>query len=314
MHPTRQNFTTHCLRVPKVFDWVNRTTFIKLQEEIQIEKNLFTDCICCSFQILCEEKERSTLWTSFGVGHIVGSVCIEFKRGCGQPLDVFINDQKVTSISEGSTFSATFSHLQSVEVMCAGTDTTGVCYGEFKINVHFEPDPNCGLHSHRDIKKIDCFLSDRHGNLISSAALPCKELTSSEERTEFEVRTSEGKKITLQRVEIVKQGFVTVEIFNCKDKLCRKCISSFSEIETFFLCAPPGTIIECEITQADCKAHIIPPIDECSLCVKIVIILQLCQSITAFANVFIELQAASCQPREKTIERFTCPFPTPPTQ
>ncbi|MED0679035.1 DUF3992 domain-containing protein [Aneurinibacillus thermoaerophilus] len=318
MHPIRQNFTAHCLKVPKVFDWVNRAISIKLQEEIQIGKNLFTDFMCCSFQIPCGEKERSTLWTSFGVGHIGGSICIEFKRGCGQPLDVFINGQRVTSISEGSSFSATYSHLQSIEIMCNGTDNIGVCCGEFKINVHFEPGSDCDLHSHRDIERIDCFLSDRHGNPISSTddscALLCKELTSPEDRTEFELRTPEGKKIILQRVEILKQGFVTVEIFNCKGQLCRKCIFPFSEIETFFLCAPPGTRIECEITQADCRAHIIPPIDKCSPCVKLVIILQLFQSITVLADVFIELQAVSCQPREEIIESFTCPIPILPIQ
>ncbi|OIJ09406.1 hypothetical protein BKP35_16245 [Anaerobacillus arseniciselenatis] len=309
MFPISHCFISPCIKVPKVFDWVNRTTIIKLHEEIPLEKKKVKDVLCCVFQIPCGGKERSTLWTSYGIYNIGGSICIEYKKGCGEPLDVFINQLKVTSIPEGSSFTATFSRLESVEIQCNGTDVTGVCCGDFKIAVYIDTKNNCDLHSHRDIQRIDCFLSDCHGNPLSLAdprTVLCKELISPEERAKFDFFTPEGNKTTLHRVEILKQGFVTIEIFNYKNQLCKKCTIPFSDIETFFLCAPSGTKIECEITNVDCKAHIVPSLNKSSPCLKIEIILIICQSVDSVADVKIEFNGKYCQPREEIMKE--CDF------
>jgi hypothetical protein len=309
MHPNDTCLNAHCIKVCKVYDWVSQAAFLELQEEIQLGGKLFTDCICCSFHIPCGEEEPTTLWTSYGIQHIGGSICIEYKNGCGQLLDVFINHEKVASLFEGSSFSASYSALETVEIKCNGTTVVGSCCGEFKINVHVEPTSKCDLHSFQDIKKVKCYLSDCHGYPISHkhrCGLRCKELTDPDERTEFEFFKPGGEKTILHRVEILKQGFVTIEIFNCKNVLCRKCTFPFSKIETFFLCAPSGTIVDCDITSADCKAHIIPPMDHCSKCVKIEIKLILCQSVSSLAEVIMEVKADACMPREELVIDSSC--------
>lgn len=200
----------HCVKVPKIFDWVSRSTLIKLKESIQLDQEKESHFICCGFH---------------------------------------------------------------------------------------------------DIKRTNCFLSDIHGKLVSSGAVSCKELTSPKDRTNIQVLTPYGKLVTLQRIDLLKQGFVTVQFFNRKGQLCLQRTFPFSEVETLFLCAPPGTDIDCEITQVDCKAYPIPPINKCSPYIDVVISILLCQSIVSAADVKVEIIGAACKPREESTMNCTSPLP-----
>ena len=102
----------------------------------------------------------------------------------------------------------------------------------------------------------------------------------------------------LQRVDLLKQGFVCVQFVNHKGEICLKCIFPFSEVETVVLCAPHGTEINCEITDVDCRAHVIPSFHNNTHCIEIVIILSICQSIKSVEEVIIELKGTICNPRE----------------
>ncbi|WLR51936.1 DUF3992 domain-containing protein [Bacillus tianshenii] len=305
--------SSHCIKVPKIFDWVSKPTLIKLREKIKLDEKKASDYLCCDFHIPCGVEERTTLWTSFGINKIGGSICIDFKSGCGGPLDVFINGKKEASVEEGSSFAATFSPLHSVEVVCSEPgDRTDCCIGEFKIILHYSPTNDC-----EQIKHTNCFLSDRLGQPVSlnrRSSVTCKVLTPPEKRTNIQSIGPKGNITTLQRIDLLKQGFVTVQFLNKKGELCFQCVFSFSEVETVFLCAPPGTAIKCDIVEADCKAYVIPPIDKCSPCIEIVIIIELCQNILSVADVKVEVIGNICNSRESSATNALCPAPIPPEQ
>lgn len=201
---------THCVRVPKIFDWFSRSTLIRLKENIQLNQ---------------------------------------------------------------------------------GTETDGM---------------SCHFH---DLKRVNCYLSSRNGLPVSPCSSSCKELTSPEDRTPIEIMTPSGQLVTLQRIDLLKHGFVTVQLFNRKGQLCLQSVFPFSEVETVFLCAPPGTAIDCDITQVDCKAHLLPSISEQSPSVDIAINILLCQSIVSSADVKVELTGAVCKPREESTMNDTSPLP-----
>lgn len=204
---------SHFVKVPKIFDWVSRSTLIKLKECIQPNPQQETNSICCNFH---------------------------------------------------------------------------------------------------DIKQTNCFLSDSQGNPASSengCIIRCNELTSPNNRTNIQILTPDGKLVTLQRVDLLKQGFVTVQFFNRKGQLCLQAVFPFAEVETVFLCAPPGTDIDCEITQVDCKAHLLPPIAEQSPSIEAAINILLCQSIVSTADVKVELTGTACKPREESIMNDISPLP-----
>lgn len=163
-----ENPTTHCLKVLKVFDQVNNSLVINLKKTVHLKKKRLDDLICCDFCIPCGEVGKSTLWTTYGLSQIGGSICINFKRGCGSSLAVFVNGEKQANINEGSSFSATFTHLDSIEVQCNGKSfQNDHCYGDFKLMLHFHQNDNCNLNSIKDVKSTSCHLSDCHGNLVS---------------------------------------------------------------------------------------------------------------------------------------------------
>lgn len=200
----------HCVRVPKIFDWINRSTLIKLKENIQLEQETKTVDIPCNFH---------------------------------------------------------------------------------------------------DIKRTNCYVSDRNGAPVSRCIASCKELTSPDDRTTIQIMTPDGKVVTLQRVDLLKQGFVTVQFFNKRGQLCLQSVFPFSEVETVFLCAPPGTDIDCKITQVDCKAHLLPPIVEQSPSIDVAINILLCQSIVSTTDVKVELTGTPCKPRKESTMNDTSPLP-----
>lgn len=169
---------------------------------------------------------------------------------------------------------------------------------KLKEKVKLEPDM---LRSFTDIRHIKCFLSDCRGKPVSlddHCNIICQILTPVEERTTFEFLTPKGKPVKLQRIYLLKQGFVTVEFFNEK-QMCLQCVFPFSEVETVFICAPIGTEIECEITSVECKAFAIPPIDKCCNSIEMAITILLCQSIISVADAKLEILARNCKPRKE---------------
>lgn len=299
----------YCIKVPKIYDWINKTAFINLKEEISLDDKIESDFLCCDFHVPCSSEKKTTLWTSSGIRRIGGSICISF-CGCG-PLEVFINDKKVSSVLDGNSYIATFSDIRSVEVLCKGSKNNETyCSGEFKITLHYDSEIECHLSSYKDVAYVDCFLSDCDGKPImidDRCNLDCHVLTLHDQRSDIHLETKKGD-ITLQKVDLLKRGFVTVQVFNKKKQLCLQCIYPFSKVETVFLCAPPGTEIECEVTSVDCKAYLVPSTHK-KKCVDVIISLLLCQSIISVADVKIEVLANTCKPREELMDKCSAPLP-----
>lgn len=296
--------SVHCVKVSKLYDWVNKSTVIKLKEIIQLDQKKFDDVICCNFSVPSGELERTILWTTYGINQIGGSICINFKSGHGNILSVFVNGEKQAEINEGSSFSATFTHLESIEVQCNGENTPS-CHGEFKIMFHYHPSDDYKINSTRDIKKTICYVCDCHGNPItcdSSCLNTCKELTCSENRECVQVKDERGETILLHTVDFLVEGFICVQFINNKGEICSKYIFPFSEVETVLLCAPPDTEINSRVIDVNCRTHIIPSSSfyNNTNCIELVIMLSICQSIYSYNKVIIELMATLCQPRKIT--------------
>ena len=176
------DYETFCVKVPRVFDWVNKSSVIKLKERINMRnKNLFNDFICCDFCL--SSGEKSILWSSYGIERIGGSICINFNRGSDKRLSVFVNGEKQTDILEGNSFSATFEHLDLIEIQCNGTNDDSVsCCGDFKIMLHFHPNNECNVNLCNDIAVYlnynDLMISVK-SSVMLSAALSAARTTSS---------------------------------------------------------------------------------------------------------------------------------------
>ncbi|MEG0552903.1 MAG: DUF3992 domain-containing protein [Carnobacterium sp.] len=310
-----ENTTIHCVKVPRVLDSINTSTVIKLKEKIQIDDIKLHDFICCNFSIPCGELNPTTLWTTYGISRIGGSICIKHNSGHGNPLAVFVNGEKQADVNEGSSFSGTFSHLHSIEVRCNEKNVnTESCYGEFKIMFHFHPNDRCNFNSAEDIKKTICFLSDSHGTPIAvngKCTLSCNELTCSNDRANAHVQNALGKMIKLQSVDFLIQGFVCVQFINHSGEICLQCVFPFSEVETAFLCAPHGTKINCHTIDVNCRAHIIPSIQRNTNSIEIAIILSVCQNLKSVEDVIVELKGTFYHP-QKHLDLTSCSKISPP--
>lgn len=294
----------HCIRVPKIYDWVTRFMNIKEKEMVTFPREIFKDCICCNFKVGCNESSPSTIWTALNTSQISATLQIKLTSSCGCALDIFVNGEKFGSITEGQSFNATVGHIQSVDVKCHGYNGKHdkCCCGEIKIVVHYTNE--CNL----DLKKAKCFLSDSCGNPINptcSHAITCKEIHEDHNRPSRHITLPNGKVITLQEVSVMKCGFITVQLFDKSDgKLCKCCTFPFSEVETFYLCAPPGTHLECDITDVECKVFAQRVSCEC---VKVFITINICQDIQIVGDVKLEVRGKICEPRDESQETVGCP-------
>ncbi|MFJ7667525.1 DUF3992 domain-containing protein [Lysinibacillus sp. NPDC097195] len=297
-----KNPSVHCVKVPRVYDWLNKTTVLKLKQTVQLERKQFDDYICCDFAIPSGQVERTNLWTTYGINQIGGSLCINFKSGYDHTLVVFVNDEKQAEIREGSSFSATFTHLESIEVQCEGKSVNLTsCRGEFKIMFHYHPNGDYQLYSAKDIQKTICYVSDCYGNPLSpnnrGYSINCREIISPDNRKCVHMADECGEMILLNRVDFLVEGFVCVQFINDSGDICSKSVFPFSDVETVVLCAPPETAIHCSVIDVDCRAHIMPTLQNKSNCIEIIILLTISQSIQSVTEVVIELKGTLCLPR-----------------
>ena len=129
----------------------------------------------------------------------------------------------------------------------------------------------------------------------------CKEIIQPEGRASAEFHLPDGTKVVLQKVKVLKTGFVVVQVKNSQGKTCTSEPIAWSVSEKFFLCAPEGTFLQCEITDFECdanlvckKAHHTPHHFELQ---QLDISINLCQNVQMEAVVKLEVQADFCQPR-----------------
>ncbi|WP_163538969.1 hypothetical protein [Gracilibacillus sp. YIM 98692] len=165
----------------------------------------------------------------------------------------------------------------------------------------------------------ECFLTDETGNHIDqlpSESIVCSEMTSFDGREDINVRLSTGETITLQKVSVLKKGFFVVRITNARGESCTSVPQPFTVAETFFLCAPAGTFIQCEITDFECNADITCTLDNEGeqTFQQVDVSINICQSVQVKSIVTIEIPADMCQPRSDLITDNRCPQDNLPPQ
>ena len=104
-----------------------------------------------------------------------------------------------------------------------------------------------------------CFLTNADGVPIeptSQGAINCQELTNASGRKDVQVILPSGECTVLQKVTVLKQGYYVVEISNMNNSVCRSTPQLFSVYESFLLCAPEGTTINCSLADFDCNTFI----------------------------------------------------------
>ncbi|MGP4069441.1 hypothetical protein [Halobacillus sp. B29] len=156
----------------------------------------------------------------------------------------------------------------------------------------------CSLFSNDSV--LVCYLTDELGETVES--ITCRESGSREDVTV----TLSGESVVLQRVSLINQGFVVVEISN-DETTCITDPIPFCFVETLLLCAPDGTDIECKVTEFDCQACVNCQNGEFQ---SLDIFFDVCLSVQTVVDTVFELPISFCVPR-KEIEQPPCTFKIP---
>lgn len=287
------NENLHCVQVTKVYDWVMRPLEFQVMKRIKDRKKLVSDYVSGHINIRCGTP--ALLWRSPSNLAVSGSVTISHLTGCDE-MEVLINGEKVFSVFHGQSRSITSLHLQSVEVRCKnGSD---FCTGKYCLNLHYRLgqvfffEEDCLLVS---------YLSDQDGNPIES--IQCKNIQQNGNREKKELYQN-NEKSSIRKVNILKKGFVTTKVI-CRGKIHCLCTVPFHFVETFFLCAPNGTSVECRVTNVSSEPQLSCERDTKEKDHKIMITMQFFLEIQVVGKVNLEVQAVSCLPRHD-IQNKSC--------
>jgi len=155
---------------------------------------------------------------------------------------------------------------------------------------------------------IRCFLTDAAGNpidpVVDQDALICQEITQPNGRQPVNVTLPSGETVTLQKVKALVKGHVVVQIVSPAGMvICQSSPIPFATAQTFILCAPEGTQLNCHISFFECDTSLVCTNNFAQLDVSIT----LCLEVQMEADVKIEVEARFCQPREELAEAVLCP-------
>lgn len=159
---------------------------------------------------------------------------------------------------------------------------------------------------------VECFPTDELGNPIdplAPGAILCQEIPQPEGRASGQFQLPDGTTVILQKVKVLKKGFIVVRVTNPMGESCTTAPIPFAVAEKFFLCAPPGTFLQCEITDFECDANLIcRPLTTPGagfVFQQLDISINMCQNVQMEALVKLEITADFCQPRPDM--PFICP-------
>lgn len=141
---------------------------------------------------------------------------------------------------------------------------------------------------------------------IDEDSIICQEIVQPDGRLNVTVTLPNGDKVTLQKVKVLVKGLADIAILDENDRvICKsKRPITFVTAQTFILCAPDGTDVECEVTFSECDASLICTNDFQQLDVSIT----LCLDVQVEADVKLEVEAKICKPREEDIQAIDiCP-------
>ena len=162
---------------------------------------------------------------------------------------------------------------------------------------------------------VNCFLSDAHGRkidpVVDNEEFICQEIIQPNGRQPITVTLPSGEEVTLQKVKVLVKGHVTVEILDSMgDVVCKSCPIPFATAQTFLLCAPEGTALDCRITFFECDASLVCTSDFSQLDVSVT----LCLDVQMEADVKLEVEARFCKPRKEIEAATLCPTDIFPPQ
>lgn len=157
-----------------------------------------------------------------------------------------------------------------------------------------------------------CTFLEAYPNYVTDCeitSVSCQEILQPGGRQQVTVNLSTGETITLEKVKILVNGAVRVFIRDNDTLLCRSDEIPFTAVQTFFLCAPENTDVQCRITYSQCDTDL--------TCTDVVqqlnISILLCLDVQSEADVNLEIEAAICKPRkELPIDNIVCPVEFPP--
>ncbi|WP_245712560.1 hypothetical protein [Anaerobacillus alkalilacustris] len=158
---------------------------------------------------------------------------------------------------------------------------------------------------------VHCIITDENGNPVAPLApnsILCTEIPQIGGRQNVNFDFPNGDTVTLQKVKVLKKGYFVVRVSNARGKSITSVPQPFAVAEKFYLCAPSGTILQCEISEIECDADIICDNNEF---IQIDVSINMCQNVQTEATVKLEITADFCHPRQEI--PFTCPpKPFPP--
>ncbi len=152
---------------------------------------------------------------------------------------------------------------------------------------------------------VECIITDVNGNPVNPLApnaILCTEIPQNGGRQNVNFIMPDGETITIQKVKVLKKGYFVVRVFNARGESLTSVAQPFAVTEKFYLCAPAGTFLQCEITDFDCDATIICSDTDFT---QIDVSINMCQNVQTEAIVKLEVTADFCQPRPEI--PFSCP-------
>lgn len=182
-------------------------------------------------------------------------------------------------------------------------DIKNGCYSFVRLDTGDPVDP-CSFRGNLTVK---CYLSDANGNPVTLDEIDCREIPQPGGVREEMTILVDCNPIKLQKVKVAKQGFVTVQITNGMETAILTPAVPWHVAEKFFLCAPAGTSLLCDVTDFECDALLVCSTDPygASNFSQLKISINMCQDIQIESSIKVEVEACPCAPRPEI--SVTCP-------
>lgn len=287
-----------CVRVNKVFDWINHFTEIKMKEKMVWSKDdCFKNNICLPFQIRCDGS-KSILWNGNEMKEVTGVLSITINQQCRGTVELFINGERMASLTGGQSYSAVISDVELVEVSCFDSNSSKRCQGTLEMQLISVDKQKC------DCKKIIGYLSDSKGNPLDPCmpnTIHCEEISDPLHRKSTKIMRQDREKVIVHEVDLLLKGFITVQVMDGEGKVFAKCTFQFGEIETVYLCAPKGTHINSAVSKFDCKVHAFERTTKHD-CIDVNIKILLLVSISTTKRVKVDIEAVPCKARTEPMD------------
>ncbi|MEK4381540.1 hypothetical protein NSS70_06520 [Aeribacillus sp. FSL K6-2848] len=164
----------------------------------------------------------------------------------------------------------------------------------------------CALYDDGPVN-VNCYLSDSLGNPVdpnSPNAISVTEIVQPQGRQSVVVHLPRDGKITLQKVRVLIRGYIVVTLSDLQGSVT--CVSDaipFATVQTFFLCAPPGTTLNSHVSFFESDANMI--CDNTSFS-QLDISIMICLDVQMEAQVKLEVEGKFCKPRRELPTTLTC--------